>query len=188
MRALPLILVLLLAGCGGGGAPSTPSGLEALLVQVEDGDPQALEPALRAVASDRGNTEARDRLRAALVGLPLRRAQVAALVAPLEPDWARELTAARSIRLAVTADEEPLAQTVAQAVARGDDWIQPVPSSDRSATVARLRRLPPGDTFEIVLHRGREPVRDTIQRLDCGTDATCTATALAATIATLLSQ
>lgn len=188
MRALPLILALLLTACGGS-VPAS-SGLEPLLTRLEDGDAQALEPALRLLATQPGDTASRERLRAALNGLPLRRAQVEAVVAPSEPEMARDLAAARSVGLAVTGDEADLAQAVAQAAARADDWIRPASASDRSAAVVRLRRLPSGDAFELVLHRGREPVRDAIQRLDCPAPApaACAEPALARIVLDLLGQ
>lgn len=183
MRRLSLILALFLAGCGG--APPAPSGLEALLVQLENGDVQVLEPALRAAAKESGNTEARLRLRTALSGLPLSRAQVETVVAPLEPEIARELVSARSLRLAITGDEPPLSQAIARTLARSDDWIIAVPDSDPAAIMVRIHRLPPGDAFALVLHRGREPVRDAVQR--CA-DQPCTESTLTTTILTLLAQ
>lgn len=188
MRVLPLILALLLTACGGG-VPA-PSGLEALLARLEDGDAQALEPALRLLATAPGDTESRERLRAALRGLPLRRAQVEAVVAPADPELARELVAARAVGLAVTGDEVALAQAVAQAAARGDDWIHSAPALDRGAAVVRIRRLPPGDAFELVLHRGREPIKDAILRLECPAPAaaSCAEPALTRTVLELLGQ
>jgi hypothetical protein len=183
MRIWPLFLALLLTACGEA-APTSSGGGEAALAQLEDGDVRALEPALRLVAAHPADNEFRDRLRAALRGAPVRRAQVETSVAAVAPDLARDLAMERAIRLAVVGDE---AQAVAERVARADDWISPVAGAETGAVVLRIRRLPSGDAFELVLNRPRLPQIDAIRRLECG-DAPCVDAALAETALVLMRQ
>lgn len=96
-----------------------------------------------------------------------------------------------SLRLAVSAEGEPeLAAAVARAVLRLDPAVTLASSGQPANALVRLRRVAPGDTFEVVTRRGRLPVVDAVRRLDCPPPAgiSCAEPPLARLVVDLLAQ
>lgn len=96
-----------------------------------------------------------------------------------------------SLSLAISAEGEPeLAAAVARAVLRLDPSVSLATAGQPAHALVRLRRIAPGDTFEVLTRRGRLPVVDAVRRLDCPPPAgvACAEPALARLVVDLLAQ
>lgn len=106
-------------------------------------------------------------------------------VADAEPSRQMQAHSHAGTRLVVVGEEPPLEAAVVRALGQAG-----VIAATDAATRLRLRRLPPGDAFEVVLAVRGEAVRDAIRRLDCPPPAVpdCAAPHLARIALDLLEQ